>query len=116
MIGGIFWQNYEDFVEDEIRTETFNLNKEREECYFDVDGNFIEYMYIHTTLWHIYFQAFLHLRQCFKLRSKERVHLLFISIYTFVIYIHLSLIVDYYPTHDGYNPPEIHIFTKCISF
>lgn len=40
---GIFWQDYEDFVEDGIQIEPFNLNKEREEGYFDADGNFVEY-------------------------------------------------------------------------
>ncbi|ONH90569.1 hypothetical protein PRUPE_8G061500 [Prunus persica] len=40
---GIFWQDYDDFVEDGIPIEPFNLNKEREEGYFDADGNFVEY-------------------------------------------------------------------------
>jgi CD2 antigen cytoplasmic tail-binding protein 2 len=42
--GDIFWQDNENFVEDGIQIEPFNLNKEREEVYFDADGNFVEYV------------------------------------------------------------------------
>lgn len=31
-------------IEDGINIEPFNLNKEREEGYFDAEGNFIEYV------------------------------------------------------------------------
>lgn len=37
-------QDNENFVEDGIQIEPFNLNKEREEGYFDADGNFVEYV------------------------------------------------------------------------
>ena len=44
MIGGIFWQDYKDLVADGIQTEPFNLiNEEREEGYFNADGNYITY-------------------------------------------------------------------------
>ncbi|KAK9286794.1 hypothetical protein L1049_015199 [Liquidambar formosana] len=39
--------NYEDnenFVDDGIQIEPFNLDQEREEGYFDADGNFVEYV------------------------------------------------------------------------
>ncbi|CAL2277658.1 unnamed protein product [Prunus armeniaca] len=39
----VTYKDYEDFVEDGIQIEPFNLNKEREEGYFDADGNFVEY-------------------------------------------------------------------------
>ncbi|CAN6686232.1 unnamed protein product [Malus baccata var. baccata] len=39
----VTYKDYEDFVEDGIRIEPFNLNKEREEGYFDANGNFVEY-------------------------------------------------------------------------
>lgn len=41
----IFLSLQEDFnfVEDGIQIEPFNLNKEREEGYFDENGNFVEY-------------------------------------------------------------------------
>ncbi|BFG41154.1 hypothetical protein CerSpe_274280 [Prunus speciosa] len=39
----VSYKDYEDFVEDGIQIEPFNLNKEREEGYFDADGNFVEY-------------------------------------------------------------------------
>ncbi|KAK6280260.1 hypothetical protein POUND7_020527 [Theobroma cacao] len=38
-----FWQDHENFVDDGIQIELFNLNKEREEGYFDADENFVEY-------------------------------------------------------------------------
>ncbi|KAL9252097.1 SUPPRESSOR OF ABI3-5-like protein [Drosera capensis] len=37
-------ENYEDFVEDGIQIEPFNLKREREEGYFDAEGNFVEYV------------------------------------------------------------------------
>lgn len=40
----LFWQDNENFVEDGIQIEPFNLEKEREEGYFDVEGNFVEYV------------------------------------------------------------------------
>lgn len=40
----VFWQENENFVEDGIQIEPFNLEKEREEGYFDADGNFVEYV------------------------------------------------------------------------
>ncbi|XP_062026154.1 uncharacterized protein LOC133742491 [Rosa rugosa] len=36
--------DYEKFVEDGVQFEPFNLEKEREEGYFDADGNFVEYV------------------------------------------------------------------------
>ena len=39
-----FWQGNENFVDDGIQIEPFNLDKEREEGYFDADGNFVEYV------------------------------------------------------------------------
>ena len=44
MIGGYFWQDNETFVDDGIQIEPFNLSNEREEGYFDADGNFVEYI------------------------------------------------------------------------
>ena len=41
---GVFWQDNESFVDDGIQIEPFNLDKEREEGYFDADGNFVEYV------------------------------------------------------------------------
>ncbi|GLT62587.1 hypothetical protein SLA2020_352100 [Shorea laevis] len=38
------YKDNENFVEDGIQIEPFNLNKEREEGYFDADGNFVEYV------------------------------------------------------------------------
>ena len=42
--GDIFWQDNDSFVDDGIQIEPFNLDKEREEGYFDADGNFVEYV------------------------------------------------------------------------
>jgi hypothetical protein len=43
--GGFFFsQENENFVEDGIQIEPFNLEKEREEGYFDAEGNFVEYI------------------------------------------------------------------------
>lgn len=36
--------DHENFVEDGVQFEPFNLEKEREEGYFDADGNFVEYV------------------------------------------------------------------------
>lgn len=44
MMSDIFSQDNENFVDDGIQIEPFNLNKEREEGYFDADGNFVEYV------------------------------------------------------------------------
>ncbi|KAI9121196.1 hypothetical protein K1719_008229 [Acacia pycnantha] len=38
------YEDNENFVDDGIQIEPFNLNQEREEGYFDADGNFIEYV------------------------------------------------------------------------
>ncbi|XP_054801382.1 LOW QUALITY PROTEIN: uncharacterized protein LOC129305354 [Prosopis cineraria] len=38
------YEDNENFVDDGIQIEPFNLNKEREEGYFDADGNFVEYV------------------------------------------------------------------------
>ncbi|KAJ0040500.1 hypothetical protein Pint_26658 [Pistacia integerrima] len=38
------YEDNENFVDDGIHIEPFNLDKEREEGYFDADGNFIEYV------------------------------------------------------------------------
>ena len=43
-MGNFFWQDNENFIDDGIQIEPFNLNKEREEGYFDADGNFVEYV------------------------------------------------------------------------
>ncbi|GAB2291996.1 hypothetical protein Dimus_026244 [Dionaea muscipula] len=37
-------ENYEAFIEDGIQIEPFNLKNEREEGYFDAEGNFVEYV------------------------------------------------------------------------
>lgn len=42
--GVIFWQGNENLVDDGIQIEPFNLDKEREEGYFDAQGNFVEYV------------------------------------------------------------------------
>lgn len=44
MVGSYFWQEGETFVEEGIRFEPFNLEQEREEGYFDEQGNFVEYI------------------------------------------------------------------------
>lgn len=44
MTGDLFWQGNEKFVDDGIQIEPFNLNQEREEGYFDSEGNFVEYV------------------------------------------------------------------------
>ncbi|KAJ9689476.1 hypothetical protein PVL29_014925 [Vitis rotundifolia] len=44
MTGDLFWQGDENFVDDGIQIEPFNLNQEREEGYFDSEGNFVEYV------------------------------------------------------------------------
>ncbi|KAA8545602.1 hypothetical protein F0562_020386 [Nyssa sinensis] len=38
------YEDNETFVDDGIQIEPFNLTKEREEGYFDADGNFVEYI------------------------------------------------------------------------
>ncbi|XP_004485576.1 uncharacterized protein [Cicer arietinum] len=38
------YEDNENFVDDGIQIEPFNLNKEREEGYFDAAGNFVEYV------------------------------------------------------------------------
>lgn len=40
---GFFWQENDDFVWDGVQIEPFNLEREREEGYFDADMNFVEY-------------------------------------------------------------------------
>ncbi|KAJ9162696.1 hypothetical protein P3X46_022452 [Hevea brasiliensis] len=40
----VTYEDNENFVEDGIQIEPFNLDQEREEGYFDVDGNFVEYV------------------------------------------------------------------------
>ncbi|KAF8044150.1 hypothetical protein BT93_A2205 [Corymbia citriodora subsp. variegata] len=40
----VAYEDNENFVEDGIQIEPFNLNKEREEGYFDAEGNFVEYV------------------------------------------------------------------------
>jgi len=40
----VLWQDNENFVDDGIQIEPFNLDKEREEGYFDAAGNFVEYV------------------------------------------------------------------------
>ncbi|RVW67890.1 hypothetical protein CK203_061653 [Vitis vinifera] len=42
--GDLFWQGDENFDDDGIQIEPFNLNQEREEGYFDSEGNFVEYV------------------------------------------------------------------------
>lgn len=41
---GFFWQDDDDFVQDGIQIEPFNLKQEREEGYFDADMNFVEFV------------------------------------------------------------------------
>ncbi|XP_062077144.1 uncharacterized protein LOC133782019 [Humulus lupulus] len=43
-IAEVTYEENEDFVDDGIQIEPFNLDKEREEGYFDADGNFVEYV------------------------------------------------------------------------
>lgn len=38
-----FWQENANLVEDGISIEPFNLDQEREEGYFDENGNYVEY-------------------------------------------------------------------------
>ncbi|KAK3414160.1 hypothetical protein EUGRSUZ_I02666 [Eucalyptus grandis] len=40
----VAYEDNESFVEDGIQIEPFNLDKEREEGYFDAEGNFVEYV------------------------------------------------------------------------
>ncbi|KAF2318395.1 hypothetical protein GH714_006544 [Hevea brasiliensis] len=40
----VAYEDNENFVEDRIQIEPFNLDKEREEGHFDAEGNFVEYM------------------------------------------------------------------------
>ncbi|KAL2342105.1 hypothetical protein Fmac_010045 [Flemingia macrophylla] len=40
----ITYEDNENFVDDGIQIEPFNLDKEREEGYFDAEGNFVEYV------------------------------------------------------------------------
>nr|KJB79662.1 hypothetical protein B456_013G061400 [Gossypium raimondii] len=40
----ISYEDNENFVDDGVQIEPFNLSKEREEGYFDADGNFVEYV------------------------------------------------------------------------
>ncbi|XP_052723747.1 uncharacterized protein LOC128193706 [Vigna angularis] len=40
----ILWQDSENFVDDGIQIEPFNLDKEREEGYFHAAANFVEYV------------------------------------------------------------------------
>ncbi|XVE93122.1 hypothetical protein REPUB_Repub01dG0163000 [Reevesia pubescens] len=40
----VAYEDNENFIDDGIQIEPFNLNKEREEGYFDADGNFVEYV------------------------------------------------------------------------
>lgn len=44
MMRDFFLQENENFEDDGVQIEPFNLNKEREEGYFDADGNFVEYV------------------------------------------------------------------------
>lgn len=37
-------QEHETFIDDGIAIEPFNLDKEREEGYFDAAGNYVEYL------------------------------------------------------------------------
>ncbi|RWW07671.1 hypothetical protein GW17_00028933 [Ensete ventricosum] len=39
----IMWQDNANFEDDGIPIEPFNLKQEREEGYFDANGNFVEY-------------------------------------------------------------------------
>ncbi|MBA0586544.1 hypothetical protein Gorai_017282 [Gossypium raimondii] len=40
----VAYEDNENFIDDGIQIEPFNLDKEREEGYFDADGNFVEYV------------------------------------------------------------------------
>ncbi|XVE49560.1 hypothetical protein DITRI_Ditri01bG0091800 [Diplodiscus trichospermus] len=40
----VAYEENENFIDDGIQIEPFNLNKEREEGYFDAEGNFVEYV------------------------------------------------------------------------
>ncbi|CAL5183202.1 unnamed protein product [Lathyrus oleraceus] len=40
----VTYEDNEDFVDDGIQIEPFNLDREREEGYFDASGNFVEYV------------------------------------------------------------------------
>ncbi|CAK7356986.1 unnamed protein product [Dovyalis caffra] len=40
----VAYEENENFIEDGIQIDPFNLDKEREEGYFDADGNFVEYI------------------------------------------------------------------------
>lgn len=44
VICDMYLQENENFVDDGIQIEPFNLDKEREEGYFDEAGNFVEYV------------------------------------------------------------------------
>lgn len=44
MMEDFFEQGDENFVDDGIQIDPFNLDKEREEGYFDAEGNFVEYV------------------------------------------------------------------------
>nr|XP_023910797.1 SUPPRESSOR OF ABI3-5-like [Quercus suber] len=44
MAAEVDYKDNDSFVDDGIQIEPFNLNKEREEGYFDADGNFVEYV------------------------------------------------------------------------
>lgn len=39
-----FWQENEAFNDEGVTVEPFNLDKEREEGYFDENGNYVEYV------------------------------------------------------------------------
>lgn len=39
-----FWQDNEAFIDEGVPLEPFNLEKEREEGYFDENGNYVEYV------------------------------------------------------------------------
>ncbi|BAT86869.1 hypothetical protein LR48_Vigan09g264200 [Vigna angularis] len=43
-VGEVTYEDSENFVDDGIQIEPFNLDKEREEGYFDAAGNFVEYV------------------------------------------------------------------------
>lgn len=40
----VCWQEGENFVNEDVTIEPFNLDKEREEGYFDENGNYVEYV------------------------------------------------------------------------
>lgn len=44
MMESEFWQDNETFIDEGVPIEPFNLDKEREEGYFDDDGNYVEYV------------------------------------------------------------------------